>query len=326
VVRLVAVAVVLLVLAGAGWMYWVWRHPLAAHEKKTRRALAALGLERMEQELAGERLVSWQGGEGPLLVLLHGAGDQAGTWAPVAGALLAEHRLLIPDLPGHGESEPADGPLAMDAIVAGLEALLQTQGADSRPVLVGNSMGAWLALLVAHRHPEGVGRVVAVNGGPLRGDPGSPSLVPADREAARQLMDLLRDPASPKIPDFVLDDIVRRSASGPIGRMLQDFPSLERHLLDGRLGEISRPVDLIWGASDRLMSLSYAERMLAELPRARLTEVERCGHIPQSECPRRFAETLLFVLGSDPPSGGSGSGPSTEPDRAQEEVSAIDPR
>ena len=62
-----------------------------------------------------------------------------------------------------------------------------------------------------------------------------------------------------------------------------------------------RPVELVWGESDRFMSLKYAERMLAGLPRARLTTIEACGHIPQNECPQRFVETLLAVLESDPP-------------------------
>ena len=45
------------------------------------------------------------GGAGPLLVLLHGAGDQAGTWSKVAPELKRHFQLLIPDLAGHGESE-----------------------------------------------------------------------------------------------------------------------------------------------------------------------------------------------------------------------------
>ena len=139
-------------------------------------------------------------------------------------------------------------------------------------------------------------------------------------------MEMLRDPASPKIPDFVLDDIVRRSNSGPIGRLLQLPGSFVEFLLDGRMGEISTPVELVWGESDQLMSLAYAERMLNELPRARLTRVTACGHIPQAECPDRFAETLLSVLGTDPPPAVAVEvEPQIEPDPDQEET-VDDPR
>ncbi|MEJ2084590.1 MAG: alpha/beta hydrolase, partial [Acidobacteriota bacterium] len=85
------------------------------------------------------------------------------------------------------------------------------------------------------------------------------------------------------------------------GRLLQAPMSFAPFLLDGHLGELTVPVDLVWGASDRLMSLEYAARMLGELPRARLTEVPSCGHIPQNECPSTFAHILLGVLDSEPP-------------------------
>ena len=299
--RLVLLVVVLAAVVGAGWAYWIFKHPLATYVKQSRSELSRLGLEKSEIRIAGQRLVYWQGGEGPLLVLLHGGGEQAGTWAQVIEPLLERYRLLVPDLPGHGESEPSEGPLPFDEVVSGLEAFLDVQGENNQMILVGNSMGAWLATLEAHRNPDRVVRAVAVNGGPLTWDPSNPSLTPVDREAARELMEFMRDPSSPKLPDFVLDDIVRENATGPLGRLLQVPASYEEYLLDDRLGEISTPVELVWGESDRWMSLEYAERMLAGLPRARLTKIEACGHIPQNECPQRFVETLLAVLESDPP-------------------------
>ena len=52
------------------------------------------------------------------------------------------------------------------------------------------------------------------------------------------------------------------------------------------------PADLLWGASDQLMKPAYAERLLAQLPAARLTLLEHCGHIPQLECAPAFVATL----------------------------------
>ncbi|HVS03401.1 MAG TPA: alpha/beta hydrolase [Thermoanaerobaculia bacterium] len=274
--------------------------PLAQLAAAGRAALAAASFERLEVAAAGRRLVAWRGGAGPHLVLLHGSGQQAAAWAAVAPALAEEHTVHALDLPGHGDSEPASGPLAMADVVAGLEVYLLAL--DGEAILVGNSMGAWLATLQAHRHPERVARVVLVNGGALLNvpEPGL-TLTPADREQARQVMAALRDPASPPLPDEVLDDIVLRSKAGPIGRMLQDMPGLVAHLLDGRLHEVAAPVDILWGASDRLMPLAYARRMQGQLPRARLTVLEGCGHVPASECPQRFLQALRGVLALPPP-------------------------
>jgi pimeloyl-ACP methyl ester carboxylesterase len=274
--------------------------PLARRDRERRAKLAGSGLERKTLEIETGRLVYWQGGEGSPLVLLHGSGDSAGAWATVVPEVVADHRLLVPDLAGHGESEPAEGILPMATIFAGLEALLDKTRLE-KPVLAGNSMGAWLAMLYAHRHPERVGRVVAINGGAILGEPSELTLMPADREQAREVMAALRDPSSPAIPDEILDDIVVRSKKGPIGRMMMDLMGMMGFLLDGKLGEIETPVELLWGESDGLMKLSYAEKMAAGLPRARITLIPECGHIPMSECPERFVDLFRQTLARDPP-------------------------
>ncbi len=284
--------------------------PLARRDRARRAALAEAGLERRTLDAEAGRLVYWRGGAGEPLVLLHGSGDSAGTWAAVAPALVGRWQLLVPDLAGHGESEPAEGVLPMATIFAGLEALLDQAGFESPVTLAGNSMGAWLAMVYAHRHPERVARVVAINGGAVLGEPSELTLMPADREQARRVMAALRDPSSPPLPDDVLDDIVRRSREGPIGRMMLDLAGMMGFLLDGRLGEVETPVDLLWGESDGLMKLRYAVRVAAGLPRARITLVPRCGHIPMGECPERFTGRLLEVLESEPP-----GAPATRPAR-----------
>ncbi len=274
--------------------------PLTRRDSERLAALGAAGLERQSLETDVGRLVYWEGGEGKPLVLLHGSGDSGGTWSAVAADLVGDYRLLIPDLAGHGASEPAEGVLPMGTIFAGLEALLDETALEA-PVLAGNSMGAWLAMLYAHRHPERLSRVVAINGGAILGEPSDITLMPADREQARRVMAALRDPSSPPLPDEVLDDIVARAGTGPIARMMLDLAGMMGYLLDGKLSEIETPVDLLWGESDGLMKVSYAEKMAAGLPRARITLIPKCGHIPMGECPERFSELLRGVLAQDPP-------------------------
>ena len=274
--------------------------PLARLDRERLAALAESGLERRVLETETGRLVYWQGGNGRPLVLLHGSGDSAGRWSAAVPELIDDHRLVIPDLAGHGQSEPSEGVLPMVTIVAGLEALLDEVDLEA-PVLAGNSMGAWLAMLYAHRHPDRVARVVAINGGAILGEPSGLTLTPADREQARELLAALRDPSSPPVPDEVLDDIVGRSRQGPIGRMMMDLPGMLGHLLDGKLGEITTPVELLWGESDGLMKVSYAEKMAAGLPRARITLIPKCGHVPVTECPERFVRLLRQVLAQEPP-------------------------
>lgn len=276
-------------------------------EKYRRDTLLAGGFAPLVLGGEAERQVSLVAGKGQPLLFLHGVGNQGSSWFEVAPAFVARYRVVVPDLPGHGESAPAAGDLPMATVVAGAERLLLevTGGPPERPaIVVGNSMGAWLATLLALRHPERVERIVLVNGGPLPGEPGGPSLLPQSREQAAKLMAMLRDPAAPPLPDWLLDDLVRRAPTGPTARMTRDIPGLVAHMLIGRLGEVKTPADLLWGASDQLMKPAYAERLLAELPAARLTLIEHCGHIPPLECAPAFVAALDKLLAAPAPVAG----------------------
>jgi pimeloyl-ACP methyl ester carboxylesterase len=279
-----------------GWL--MLKRPLELWDWGTRRALAKAGLEkRVVPSPVGPQTV-FVGGAGPLLVFLHGAGHQAGTWLQSARALATRYTLVIPDLAGHGESAPATGPIQASDIVSGLEAVIASQS-QGRPVtLIGNSLGGWMAMVLARRHPEWVDRIVAVNGGPLAGADASVRMLPTTREEARDTMARLRDASSPAIPDHVLDDLVRRSRSGSFARFVATTPSMgDWALTEAQLESIRVPVRLIWGVSDSFMPLTYAERMRAALPDVELIPLDRCGHVPQQEAPERFLAALRQALG-----------------------------
>jgi pimeloyl-ACP methyl ester carboxylesterase len=293
----------MMVLAGA-WVGWLLLYrPLSVLVWQSRTALRAAGFRRVEVDTPIGRQVAFTAGNGPAVVLLHGAGDQAGTWLKVAPSLTGRHAVLLLDLPGHGGSEPAVGPLQIETIVAGTEAVLERRfraGPEtSRVTLVGNSLGAWVAMLVAHRHPDWVARVVAIDGGALRGSNLEANLQPATREEAEKLGKLVWH-RPPKVPGVVIDDLIRQTRVGPIGRLVAGAASMERFVLDGRLHEITAPVNLIWGASDRLVPLDYARRMQTELPGATLTVIPNCGHAPQIECPDQLLTALQSVLDARP--------------------------
>ena len=291
------VALILLIIIAGVFLFW--RYPIAIGMRIERRELANAGFQKTTLQ-GPTPLVVWQAGSGPPLILLHGAGDQAGAWSKVAPQLTGRYRVIIPDQPGHGESAPKEGPLSLGTVLAGLNSAVEQCSGGQPVILAGNSMGAWIAMLYAREHPGRVVRVVAVNGGALLGRT-DVSLLPADREEARKVMALLRDPGSPPYPDFVLDDVVRSARSGPIGRMLATGREMNSYLLDGKLNEVRVPVDMVWGESDQLMSLDYARKMQEQLPVARLTTIPHCGHSPLRECPIAFTAALKNVLQQPPP-------------------------
>ena len=281
------------------WM--VWKRPLKVDAIFSRIALGKLGFEKTTIPSPDGRMTVWVGGDGPCMVLLHGAGDQAGTWARMVPPLLDDYKVVIPDLPGHWKSDPRKGPLGVDQVLRGIEVVMESVCAGEQAVVAGNSLGAWVAMLYAHDYPASVSRLVAINGGAIKEGNPAVNLFPTTREDARETMKGLMGPATLPVPDFVLDDVIRWARVGPAGRLAQTADEMEPYLLDGRLDEIVVPVELVWGDSDGLLTLDYAQRLLDGLPRARLHVVKGCGHVPQRECPDKTLEAIRAALAMPPP-------------------------
>ncbi|HKI10972.1 MAG TPA: alpha/beta fold hydrolase [Candidatus Acidoferrum sp.] len=280
----------------------LFRRPLAMTVWLRRNALRRAGLRKTKLTTsAGEQIV-WHGGAGPLLVLLHGAGDQAGTWNKVAPELRRHFQLVIPDLAGHGESDPREGALSLGTLLTALEQVFDANPWRDAPMaLVGNSLGAWMAMLYAQKHARRVTRVILIDGGPIKSVT-EIGIMPKDREEARRTLDAALDRSSPRLPNFVLDDLVRVSNSGPISRLMAaGVEDMSKYLLEDQLAGFQLPVDLIWGASDRLVPLDYAKKLQSRLPHCTLTVIERCGHAPQLERPRELTRVLLQILTPEAP-------------------------
>jgi len=279
----------------------VWRYPMAVFNWSNRRALKSAGFEKLFVDTEAGKQAVWVAGSGPeTIILLHGLGDHAGSWSKIAPDLKTRYRVVVPDLAGHGDSAPQQGPLSVGTVLAALNGIVEAESPKKPVILVGNSLGAWVAMLYADKHPDRVERIVAVNGGAIKGDRPEYSHLPETREDARKMFEAVVDPGTPKPADFVLDDIVRQAKTGPMARMVQTAPEMGNYLLDDRLAEIKTPVDLLWGESDQLVPLSYARRMEAGLRSVRLTAIPRCGHVPQQECPNTFSRALRVILDAGP--------------------------
>lgn len=280
----------------------VWRYPMSVFNWSNRRALKSAGFERVQVDTSVGKQMVWIAGTGPkTVILLHGLGDHAGSWSKVAPEFKQGYRVVVPDLAGHAESAPHEGPLSVGTVLMALSGIVEAESPGKPVILVGNSLGAWVAMLYADKHPERVERIIAIDGGAIKGDRPEYAHLPETREDARKMFDAVVDPGSPKPADFVLDDIVRQAQSGPMSRMVQTAPEMKDYLLDDRLSEMKTPVDLLWGESDQMVPLSYARRMEAVLGSVRLTTLPRCGHVPQQECPKAFSRALRKILEEAPP-------------------------
>ena len=222
----------------------------------------------------------------PTLVLLHGANDNAGTWFTVAAALARTHRLIVPDLAGHGESAPSSGPIPISTVVSRLERLLESERDFT---LVGNSFGGWMALIYALLHPERVSRLVLEASGGLS-RPLAISLAARSREEALPILRAVHGPAF-QPPEWAIEALLQRAVDSPMLRLTE----LLEHATEPRLGEIRIPATLVWGADDGVLPLSYAEALRQAIPHAELRVIEGAAHIPHLHQPQRFLECLTAI-------------------------------
>jgi pimeloyl-ACP methyl ester carboxylesterase len=122
--------------------------------------------ERFDVPVEGGDLAAyrWPGGES-VVVAAHGITSNHRSWGLVAAALDGAATLIAPDLRGRGRSNALPGPYSIERHADDLAAVVEAGGA-SQAVVAGHSMGGFVALALAERHPEKVKSVVLVDGGP----------------------------------------------------------------------------------------------------------------------------------------------------------------
>src|SRR5689334_25140148 len=106
------------------------------------------------------------GGEGSPLLLVHGLGGAAANWIELAPLLAHRHRLLVPDLPGHGGSEALPGVSGLEPFADRVALLAEREGMWPAPV-VGHSLGGMVVLRLALRRPDDVSALVLAAGAGL---------------------------------------------------------------------------------------------------------------------------------------------------------------
>jgi len=256
--------------------------PLSDFVGLTRAALVAAGFVRRERS----GLVWFEGGSGTPVVLVHGANDQAGTWAAVARSLVQRHHVVIPDLAGHGESEPQSGPIPIPLIVEKLHAVI---GDLENITLAGNSLGGWIVLLYTLAHPDRVAQLVLESGGGLN-IPLAMPLIATNRDDARMMLRAVHGPNA-VLPEWSIDALIARATNSPMLRLTE----LDTNFVDGRLHEVKTPTTIIWGHDDGVVPRHYVEALRNGIQGATLQIIEGAAHIPHAQQPERFLACLPAI-------------------------------
>ena len=264
----------------------------------------------------GQRIAYLDVGAGPPVILIHGFGGSMWQWEYQQHQLSQHFRVLTLDLPGAGLSDKPDIDYRPDQM---LEFFVGFMDAAQIPqaTLVGNSMGAGLAIGMALTHPTRVAKLVLVDGLPqhVMEKLTSPSVRRALESSAPSwlvsfgntlfgglmiesvLQEIVHDPAL--LTPAVLERSNRnRQLPGlikPIMAVRENLPLWESGFAT-RLGTITHPTLVLWGEEDRVFPIAVGEELHHTIKGSRFIRIPKAGHIPQWERPDVVNQTLITFI------------------------------
>ena len=267
-------------------------------------------------EVNGERVAYLDVGQGRPVILIHGFGGSMWQWEHQQQPLSAEFRLITPDLIGSGLSTKPEieyRPEQMLEYFIGFMDALRIRQAT----LVGNSMGAGLAIGMALTYPDRVAQLVLIDGLPanVRERLTSPSIKRALDTAAPSwlasfgnwlfggvmiesvLKEIVHDPAllTPAVIERSNRNRQRPGVIPPLMTVRGTLPLWESGFAK-RIGDIRHPTLILWGEEDQVFPLPAGEELHRSIKGSALVRIPNAGHIPQWERPDLANRAMIEFL------------------------------
>jgi len=271
--------------------------------------------------LHGHDLSYVESGSGPVVLFIHGILGSQRQWEHLIDTMDDDHRVLLPDLFGHGESAKPFGDYSLSAHAAAMRDLLDHLAVE-RVTLVGHSLGGGIAMQFFYLFPERVERLVLVSSGGL-GREVNVLLRAATLPGATQVLGVIAS-----APVLAPVGALGRGASklgwrpsADVGAVWRGFRSLgdresRRAFLattravidiggqsisahDHLQGSLPVPTMIVWGSNDRMIPASHALSVAEQLPDCRVEIFEGAGHFPHLDDPDRFARVLRGFIAAD---------------------------
>ncbi|MEO7130621.1 MAG: alpha/beta fold hydrolase [Dermatophilaceae bacterium] len=264
--------------------------------------------------LRGNSLYYIDSGDGEVVLFVHGLLGSHRNWRYLIDRIDDTHRVIVPDLFGHGSSAKPQGDYSLGAHAGMLRDLIDALGVD-KVTLVGHSLGGGISLQFCYLFPERVERLVLVGSGGL-GREVIPALRAATLPGAEWVLPVI---ASPRVRGGVETigrglALVGWRASHDMRAAWEGFTALSdadsrraflattRAVIDPGGQSVAAtdylpaladlPVLVVWGTNDMVIPAAHAERAREAIPGCRVELFDGAGHYPHLDDPDRFAALL----------------------------------
>jgi len=249
--------------------------------------------------------------DAPTVVMLHGFTGSKENWYPLAAALGGRYRVLIPDLPGWGESERKPGAVyGFTEQAANVEAFIRALSPGKPVVLLGHSMGGGIAAVAAARYPREIAKVGLLDAAGVRFKDnafgldvlaGRNPFAVEDEASLKRYIDIVFHDAraKPWLPWPASTALIRkrRADAGFEQDVLARIGRSEDSLLPGQeAASIRQPTLLLWCRQDAVIDASALELYAQRIPQARKVLLDGCGHMSLMERPAEVADAVVALV------------------------------
>jgi pimeloyl-ACP methyl ester carboxylesterase len=266
------------------------------------------GLRLKEAKVDGHIMPYLEGGKGPALVLLHGFGANKDHWLKVAPKLAKRFHLYIPDLAGFGEaSRLTNASYGVESQLGRLQIFLEQIG-EKEVDIGGNSMGGYLAIMLAHKIPSQVNSLwLLAPAGVSTAEPSDmfpsvspPELSKADNplviETAEDFEALSRYcfHKIPMVPKKFRDVLLKRAIrDAEFNHKIFTELNLDRITIEDTIVELPMPALVVWGDHDRVLHFSGMDVLKTKLANGTFVLMPDIGHLPMIEASSESAADYI---------------------------------
>ncbi len=252
----------------------------------------------MDRRFAHGTVNASQSGNGPPLVLLHSLLSDRASFDRIVPKLSESFRVIVPELPGFGESEAVAG--GITAVADRMTGAVNDCADGEDVIVLGNGYGGFVTLQMAIRHPNIAAKLILADCGAAFSDPG--------REAFRNMAAASRAKGLAAITDVAMRRLFApefQAANPDLMRdrraaFLRTDPEVFRAACEAlaeldlrpQLGQVKVPVLVLVGEHDEATPPPMSHEMAAGLPQAHLKIIPGCAHVPQLQAPSVFLDAI----------------------------------
>jgi pimeloyl-ACP methyl ester carboxylesterase len=300
---LIAVLVIIVALVAC---YYAFPEKVAGYMTDAARSYA--GLTKKEIKIDDHNIVYLEGGKGPTILLLHGYTANKDAWIMLAPYLTKDYHVVIPDLPGYGESSMIEkDSYDLSNQMSRLHKFIQALELKKFHIM-GNSMGGLFAGTYAVRYPDEVISVGLFDAAGVtslekslvfkmaeKGE--NPLLLKDSNDMPRWAALLFVKP--PSLPYPIKKVMIKTALANcqfyekERKEIFPDFSSLEKDL-----PKIKAPALILWGDQDKVVDISSVPVFEKGLKNHKTVIIKDCGHVPMMEKPQETATQYIDFIKS----------------------------